>query len=380
MFVALAAPVRSQLRKSHSSSAYEEIFDMEFLDLICRFAALDGTIDASEGEVFLHIFETLHPKSYAGFSAAEAATLLDGHFHRHSEKFQSPVRTPLLLSMVRREDKLLAATLGELMYNVAVQVAVADGPLSSPEQAELEALRTATSLASLAVNATQSPTSADSEVGYERDLSTSDLVEPFASQPEKESERARSEAAGPEGQSHNRVSAPSPSTASFSVPFERLLQTTADFVVELERLLKVELRKTRQVSVARDLLEQDLRAVIVRFGFVGGSISEDASTVYLQLFKRFHPKTYAGWTVDGTATFLQRLAENNSDTYLGPLKKPYTLGFVESFDAAHGTNFVKPTCDLVLAIAVASAAVNGVMSDGKTAEVARLKAVLGSRQ
>ena len=149
----------------------------------------------------------------------------------------------------------------------------------------------------------------------------------------------------------------------------------------MERLLKVELRKTRQVSVAAICWSKILEPLLSDSALSAGRFQRTRAQPYTcSCLSVFHPKTYAGWTVDGTATFLQRLAENNSDTYLGPLKKPYTLGFVESFDAAHGTNFVKPTCDLVLAIAVASAAVNGVVSDGKSAEVARLRAVLGSRQ
>jgi len=308
---------------------------MEFFNLICRFAAVDGTINASEGKVFLDIFKTLHPKQYAGISADDAVTLLDRHLHKHPENFRPPVPIPLLLTLAQRAGGSLAVKLGKLMYKVAMQVALADGPLSSLEKGELEAFRNATMTS------------------------------------EQESETA-----GMEEVNEGLFSNPSPSIASVSLPFESLLQRTTELVVELEKLLKVELRKTRQSSMARDLLEQDISMVIVRFGFADGMISKNASNLYLQLFKRLHPRTYAGWTVDSASAFLRRLTENNRDNYLGPLRKPYTFGFVESFDAVNGTDFVNQARDLVLAIAIFAAAVNGSVSDEKTAEITQLKAVL----
>jgi hypothetical protein len=143
MFVDLATPVKNELRKSRGASAYDDIFTADFFSLICRFAALDGTIDASEGKVFLDIFKALHPRTYAGLSPDDAVTLLEGHRQRHPETLQVPVLKSLLFRLTQQAGEQFANSLKGLMYKVALQVALADGPLSPVEQSELEPLRSA---------------------------------------------------------------------------------------------------------------------------------------------------------------------------------------------------------------------------------------------
>lgn len=141
MFADLATPVKNELRKTRGASAYDAIFTAEFVTLICRFAALDGTIDASEGKVFSEIFKALHPRTYAGLSPDEAVKLLEGHLTRHPETLQVPILNSLLFRLTQQASEELANRLKALMYKVAVEVALADGPLSSLEQRELEPLR-----------------------------------------------------------------------------------------------------------------------------------------------------------------------------------------------------------------------------------------------
>ena len=73
---------------------------------------------------------------------------------------------------------------------------------------------------------------------------------------------------------------------------------------------------------------------------------------------------------------LQQIVQKNPDIYLGGPVRPYTLAFIESFDASHGTNFKKPTCDFLMAVAVFAAALDGKISDDKTTAITQLKAVL----
>jgi len=122
-------------------------------------------------------------------------------------------------------------------------------------------------------------------------------------------------------------------------------------------------------------VEQEIRAIIIRLGFTDGSISQYAAHVYLEIFKCFHPRTYAGWTVDAAHKVLQEILEKSRDTYLGIPKKPYTLEVVERCDAAHNTAATKPTRDLLLLIGFFAASVDGKVSEVKAAEIGRLKAI-----
>jgi len=160
------------------------------------------------------------------------------------------------------------------------------------------------------------------------------------------------------------------------VTIESLKEKTKELVELLEPLLKVELRQLRQSSNARILLEQDIRAIIIRLGLSNGSISEYAAHLYLELFKALHPKTFAGWKVHDALDVLQNILEKSRDTYTGSPKKPFTLEVVERMDAAHGTGITKPTRDLFLIIAVFAASVDGKVPDQKQTEIAQLKATL----
>jgi hypothetical protein len=130
--------------------------------------------------------------------------------------------------------------------------------------------------------------------------------------------------------------------------------------------------------MARDFFEQDLRAVIIHFGCTDGKISRDAAHLYLELFRQMHPMTYSGWSVDNSINTLEQIVQKNPDSYIGGPVKPYTLAFIESFDASHGTNFKKSTCDFLMAVAVFAAAVDGTISDDRTAAIRQLKAMLES--
>ncbi|MEO8096327.1 MAG: hypothetical protein ABI811_01395 [Acidobacteriota bacterium] len=171
---------------------------------------------------------------------------------------------------------------------------------------------------------------------------------------------------------------PVPDPLGLAFTIDSLKQATKDLVERLEQPLKAELRKARQSSKALDLLEHDLVAIIIRFGFGEGRISRDAASLYLELFQCLHPRTHSGWSVDNARDLLQGLVEKNPDTYLGVLKKPYTLSIVERSDSTHGTAFAKPTRDLLLAIAEFAGAADGKVSSDKEIEITQLKSVVGA--
>jgi hypothetical protein len=350
MMERLREPIKDELRKRHDASGYDEMFTFEFIDLICRFAALDGTVDESEGKVFINILKILHPKTYAGMTANDGASLMTGHLQRHPEVRQSSVEQTTLLMIASQAGITYWTDLKQLLSKVAFQVAAADGPLSEQEKAELELLR------NIAPNETTSTTSL-----------TSDLL--TAQQPLI----PNLEVAAPHSPHESDNAWPS-STSTL----ESLKEATKSLLEGLEELLKPELRKVRQSGMARDLLEQNIREVIIRFGVSDGSVSPDAAELYLDIFRSLHPRTFGGWTVGDARTVLRGIAEQDKATYYGVAKKPFTLGLIENFDASHGTNFAKSFRDLLLAIALFAAAKNGTLSDDKKSEISRHKALIES--
>jgi tellurite resistance protein len=365
MLLDLTIPVKNELRKSRVASGYEDIFTNCFFTLVCRFAALDGLIDAKEGKVFLEIFNVLHPKSYGGLLPEDGAALLEGHRQRHPETLLEPTEESMLFRFTKQAGHQFADRLKELMYKVALNVALADGPLSPIEQSELEALRRVPTQDALAERTDASPV----EIVTPKQQSTNGQIQPVAQ--ELKEPHIQSEASQEEMQVR-------PSTKSNEITLSSLKDISKDFVDAIIELLKTEMRESRQSTMARDFFEQDLRAVIIHFGCTDGKISRDAAHLYLELFRQMHPMTYSGWSVDNSINTLEQIVQKNPDSYIGGPVKPYTLAFIESFDASHGTNFKKSTCDFLMAVAVFAAAVDGTISDDRTAAIRQLKAMLES--
>jgi tellurite resistance protein len=365
IFLDLTVPVKNELRKSRVASGYEDIFTNCFFSLICRFAALDGPIDATEGNVFLEIFKVFHPRSYAGLLPEDGAALLEGHRQRHPETLLEPTEESMLFRFTKQAGQQFADRLKELMYKVALNVALADGPLSPIEQRELETLR------QVPIRDVQSERTDASPLGIvsPEQQSTSSQIQPVAE--ELKEPHIQSETSPDEMQIR-------PSTTSNEITLSSLKDVSKDFVGAIIELLKTEMRASRQSAMARDFFEQDLRATIIHFGCVDGKISQSAAHLYLELFRQMHPKTYSGWSVDNSINALQQIIQSNPDLYLGGAVKPYTLPFIESFDASHGTNFKKPTCDFLVAVAVFASEVDGTISDDRTAAIRQLKAMLES--
>jgi hypothetical protein len=359
VFEELREPIKNELRKSHGASTYDQTFELEFIELICRFAALDGTVNDSEGKVFLDILKVLHPRTYAGMSATDGASLLNGHLQRHPEFLRSPVEHAMLLKLAQQAGVLHWTKLKELMCKVALQVALADGPLSEREKAELEALQRMSALdAEKPISDPWPPAAASAEPVLQ------------AIQPSVNTQAADMSLLG---RGESSLAAASPSSAP---SLDSLKQATKDLIEGLEELLKVELREMRHASIARELLEQNIREVIIRFGLSEGNVSLNAARLYLELFRTLHPRSFGAWKVDDALNLLRGIVEKDEGTYSGVLKKPFTLGLIETFDASHGTIFAKSFRDLLLAIAVFASAPEGTLSDEKEAEINRLKTVL----
>ncbi len=353
----LREPIKNELRKMHGASSYDEVFTLELIELICRFAALDGTIDDSEGKVFLDIFKVLHPKTYAGLTATDGACLLNGHLQRHPDFLQSPIDQITLLKLAKQAGITAWMPLKDLLCKIALRVAMADGPLSDREKVELESLR------NIAPPETAVPVSAaTSEAAPE--------IQPqFGGEPTITLRDPPIQQPLPPDTTGLRTS---------TATLDSLKQAAKDLLEGLEELLKVELRKIRQSGMARDLLEQNIREVIIRFGTLNGQVSPSAASLYLEMFRTLHPRSFGSWTEDNALGLLRGIVEKDRSTYYGAPKKPFTLGLIEQFDSAHGTNFAKSFRDLLLAIAVFAAADGGTVSDEKANEITNFKALLES--
>lgn len=360
MYVALSIPIKHELRKDQGATAYEAVFEMAFTDLICRFAALDGPISPSAAKVFLDIFTVLHPRTHAGLLAEDAVALLEGNRQRHPESLKIPVQNSLLCTLAQRAGEPYANNLKELMYKVARQVALADGPLSPVKQAELEVLRS-TSEATAQRQSTDAPEpSADS--------TTATIIQ--------------TELHPAQRRKQHPIVDPQLKSATGLVTIEFLEEKTKEVVESFEPLLQVALREAQQSSNARILLEQDIRAIIIRLGLSNGSISEYAAHLYLELFKVLHPDTFAQWGVHDALDVLQNSFDENRDFYLGHPTKPFTLVALEFTDAVHGTGATKAArgvlVTLFIIIGSFAASVDGKVSEAKSAEIARMKALFES--
>ncbi len=141
----LKNPLKAELRKFRSSSAYDDIFSAELTDLSCRFAALDGAVSAPAAFVFLSIMRGLHPRAYAGLHESHGITFIQDYIQRHPEARMQTIQKPFLLIMAENGDRESGTSngpkLASLMNSVAKQIALSDGPLSAQEESALIALR-----------------------------------------------------------------------------------------------------------------------------------------------------------------------------------------------------------------------------------------------
>ena len=104
LFDELAVSLKVTLLERRVASAYGDIFENAFLNVICRFAALDGFVKVEEGLVFQSVFSQLHPKGFGGVTGQGAVTLIKGHVQRNPSCVHDPVQSPLLVQIAQESD------------------------------------------------------------------------------------------------------------------------------------------------------------------------------------------------------------------------------------------------------------------------------------
>ena len=386
-FEELGAPIKGELRKANVASAYEDVFTMAFIDLICRFAALDGSVLPSEGKVFLDIFKVLHPKAYAGFTAENAVALLDDHLKKHPEAVQFPVQDLLLLKLAKQAGTTYWTRVTDLLYKVARQVALADGPLSEREETELQALQIsaidgATQITDTTHGRPSAPepriavlTNADvinlkkAGLGDELiidkistgattfELDASDLVELHDAGLSDAVIKAMIHA--PPHSDTPRVGG-DPALSSAHV--ESLWNTANDLLSTLSGPLKNELRKTRGATAYEAVFTACFMDLICRFAALDGIIRPEEGTVFLEFFKALHPKTYGRMNAQDGVKLIEGHLQRNAASLRQPFKKPLLVKLAEDADQANGTTYAARLGEMMYKVAEQVALADGPLT------------------
>ncbi len=342
LFDELAVSLKATLLERRVATAYGDIFENAFLNVICRFAALDGFVQVEEGLVFQSVFGQLHPKDFGGVTGQGAVTLIEDHVQRNPSCVHDPVQSPLLVQIAQESDTTrgthCAEKLAALLYETARQVSTADGPLSAQEQRELAALH--------AVLWCPRAAKSDDVVAHKsRNADAMNNGDNPAPQPLSPQSRAAL-AIESEGQIKvPEVKSSIPGTEWNHIHpecarFDALASTIKPLVDEMVPPVKAELRKLRMAGAAREMLEHDILRVIIQFGFDDSRVSENAGSLYLALFRPLHPRQFAAWNTGNSINLLQNLAQNDPKTYLGPPEKPFTLKLLADSGVANRAELV----------------------------------------
>lgn len=354
LFDELAVSLKATLLEQRVATAYGNIFENAFLNVICRFAALDGVVKLEEGLVFQSVFAQLHPKDFAGVTGQGAVTLIQGHIQRNPGCVRDPVQSPLLLEIAQESDATrgthCAEKLSALLYESARQVAIADGPLTAQEQRELAALH---AVLWCPPAAQSSNVVAPESRNAGRNIGANPALQPLSLQ------SGAASAIKNDGELQSLDVKPSIPPAEGDHPtyarFDALASAIKPFVDEMVPPVKAELRKLRMAGAARELLEHDILKVIIQFGFDDSCVSENAGSLYLALFRPLHPRQYAAWNTSNSINLLQNLVQNDPKTYLGPVERPFTLKLLADSGAANRADLVTKAVGFYLEIAECAA-------------------------
>lgn len=380
LFDELAVSLKVTLLERRVASAYGDIFENAFLNVICRFAALDGFVKVEEGLVFQSVFSQLHPKGFGGVTGQGAVTLIEGHVQRNPSCVHDPVQSPLLVQIAQESDATrgthCAEKLSALLYETARQVAIADGPLTAEEQRELVAFHDALWCPpAIKSNDVVAPESWKADVVNNENNPApqpqslqSGAAPVIGNEGQLKVPEVKSSMPGAEGDRNH------PSCARF----DALASAIKPFVDEMVPPVKAELRKLRMAGAAREMLEHDILRVIIQFGFDNSRVSENAGSLYLALFRPLHPRQYAAWNTANSINLLQNLAQNDPKTYLGPVEKPFTLKLLADSGAANGAELVTKAAAFFQQVAECAVMTqNGVVS--KPAMLTSFKSLLQGR-
>jgi len=120
----------------------------------------------------------------------------------------------------------------------------------------------------------------------------------------------------------------------------------------------------------------DIENVISCYGSSNGSPSPSADGLLLKLMKSLHPEEYGDWTVDTVLLEMHLATVASGSAYAGPIELPTTLQLLKYSGTPCKEELAKRLREWFLMLALASAAVDGKVSDEGQAAILRFKSAL----
>lgn len=144
------------------------------------------------------------------------------------------------------------------------------------------------------------------------------------------------------------------------------LANTASLVKLLREPLKQELRRHRMASLAAEMLEADLRNLILYFGSEFDSLTADGANVFLVVFVPLHPRTFSYLSKESVIKIYSRNplpSETAVPTSLPAI--PASLSYLALHDAKYATQFLQTARRMFFVVAAAASYRSGLLYPGK---------------
>jgi hypothetical protein len=339
----LNRPIRSEWAVLGSGSAtdYDDMFCIEIFHLVCRFGYNGGPGTLQAGQFFVDIMVPLQPRTYEGIVAEDALNMMKTHAEVAGAEANS---TSYLLDQALRADRhnhtASAGQLVALMTQIAQAAAACCGLVPELQQKLVE-------------------------------WQTSISVQVRGSQLLASTERS------PDQPGSHPVPATSSGTSEGHVNVEHPRHQPENLGCSVKRwmdeslpLFKAEMRRLRGATNCQEIMEADLREVLLHFGVVNGQVTQQSACSYREVFMSLHPRKYGGSTIESVSKEMIALFTSGVRNYSAPLTVPFTFKMLNESSLDVGKVLASATAEIFVAIAEASGA--------STSDIVQYKALIGN--
>lgn len=346
LFNEMEVALKGTLRKKRIASHFGTLFESALLSVLVKFAALDGSVSAQEGQVLLDVLGQIHPRQYSGLSGEEAISLIQGQvkLHTPSEAFALPLLIQLARGSGSQSDAAYADRFAGLLCGVARRMAIADGPLTPQEQSELAKLS--------GLLRAKTTVQADSQCADNRSVDVTFPVGKDALQPVPVAAIVPPSSPG------------TPSVEAFGCSLRDIIPAIKPFVDPLLPLVQDGLRKLNIAAQAENIVEGDIARVTAQFGASKSQIPQSTATEYLTLLRTLHPERTEGWDVDASIAALKATINSLPNLYALPAARPVTLQVLEQLPITNNAELLGNIKEFFLYLSRCAATTGGVADDG----------------
>lgn len=290
----LEKPVKAELAKCHKTSSYDDIYCLEFMHLIAKYSSLDGAAELNGGQLFLHFMSALHPRQYRGLSPEAGVNLIC----TAANQIASGSGTNFLLDLVLSADwhcrTRLAPELSALMVCIAAAAIETSGMPGLRKEAELAQLQNSLRF----------------------------QIESYKPKNEEAINPNDAHVFAESLDSANAIH--SPNSFPIEAPNQgQLADRLLSIVDETLPLFRDEMRRIRSVSATNQIVESDLREVLLHFGIRNGVVLDNAAELYLKIFSGLHPKRRHKLTLDNVRDEMLSLYNSGVLNFAAPLNPPF---------------------------------------------------------